>query len=182
MVGCFTSSISSRVHYGLVVWYEIVMRCVFAFPRFRMCNAIKSMLLRIMGAKVGCSVIYYPGVWIAPGRSLTVGDHVDFAVDVIVTTAGGVEIGDRTLIGYRAQILSANHRIPNGRTAIFSAGHDFGRVVIGKDVWIGANVIVLPGVTIGEGAVVAAGSVVTKDVDRFTIVAGTPARPVRSRT
>lgn len=109
------------------------------------------------------------------------GDHVDFALDVLVTSDGGVRIGDRTLIGYRSQILSSNHAIPPGRGRIFGAGHVRKAVEIGADVWIGANCVVLPGVTIGDGAVVAAGSIVTKDVPAYSVVGGCPAKPIKMR-
>ena len=134
-----------------------------------------------MGSKIGKRVVFYPGVWIFTGRNLVVGDDVDFALGVLVTTNGGVEIGDRTLIGYRTQILSGNHVIPPGKGRIFSAGDVSGPVKIGQDVWIGANCLILPGVTIGEGAVVAGGSVVTKDVASFTIVGGCPAKVIKNR-
>jgi acetyltransferase-like isoleucine patch superfamily enzyme len=120
-------------------------------------------------------------VWIAPGRNLIIGDDVDLALGVLITTNGGVTIGSRTLIGYRAQIISANHRIPPAHGPIFGSGHDKKPVNIGADAWIGANVIVMPGVTIGEGAVIAGGSVVTKDIPAYTIAAGVPARPIRLR-
>jgi acetyltransferase-like isoleucine patch superfamily enzyme len=139
------------------------------------------MFLRIVGAKVGRRVVFYPGVWIAPGRKLVLGDDVDLATGVIVTTSGGVTIGARTLVGYRAQILSTNHVVPDGQADIFTSGHDRKPVCIGEDAWIGAQAIILPGVSIGKGAVVAAGSVVSKDVDAYTIVAGVPARLIRRR-
>jgi acetyltransferase-like isoleucine patch superfamily enzyme len=139
------------------------------------------MFLRIVGAKVGRRVVFYPGVWIAPGRKLVLGDDVDLATGVIVTTSGGVTIGARTLVGYRAQILSTNHVVPDGQAAIFTSGHEKKPVCIGEDAWIGAQAIILPGVSIGKGAVVAAGSVVSKDVDDYTIVAGVPARLIRRR-
>jgi acetyltransferase-like isoleucine patch superfamily enzyme len=146
-----------------------------------MFNRVKTLFLKINGAKVGEKVTFYPGVWIAPGRNLNVGDKVDFALDVVVTTGGGVEIGSRTLIGYRAQILSSNHRIPEQGTRIIDSGHEHKKVTIGCDVWIGANAIILPGVEIGEGAVVAAGSIVTKNVPPFAVVGGNPARVIRDR-
>ncbi len=158
------------------------MRLLFALPRFRITNGAKSLFLKAMGARVGRRVVYYPGVWIAPGRNLVVGDDVDFALGVLVTTGGGVRIGHRTLIGYGAQILSGNHRIPGGRGRIFGAGHEFAPVLIGDDVWIGGRAMILPGVTIGEGAVVAAGSVVTRDVAPYTVVGGVPARVVKERS
>ena len=171
--GCF--------HPWLVVCYECCMRLVLGLPRFPLCNALKAAFLRRCGAKLGQRVVIYPGVWIAPGRNFEIGDDVDLALDVLVTTGGGVSIGDRTLVGYRAQIISANHRIPRGRGRIFGAGHECAAVRIGSDVWIGACAIILPGVTIGDGAVVAAGSVVTRDVPPYTVVGGVPARVLKER-
>ena len=164
----------------LVVSYEFVARMVFSMPRYAWCNRIKKCLLVLMGAKIGSRPIFYPGVWIAPGRNLIVGDDVDFALDVLLTTSGGIRIGDRVLIGYRAQILSSNHVI-EGRSPISKAGHVRKAVHVEQDVWIGASSIILPGVTIGEGAVIAAGSVVTKDVPAFAIVGGVPAKLIRYR-
>ncbi len=163
-----------------VVAYEFLYRILFSLPRFSFINYCKKLMLGWLGAQIGKRPIFYPGVWIMPGRNLVVGNDVDFALDVLITTGGGVQIGDRVLIGYRTQILSSNHHI-NGREPIFNSGHVYKQVVIGNDVWIGAGVIVLPGVTIGEGAVIAAGSVVTKDVPAFTIAAGVPARVIRER-
>ncbi len=157
------------------------MEMLFSLPRYHSLNAIKSLFLKLNGARVGKRVIFYPGVWIAPGRNLIIGNDVDLALNVLIETTGGVTIGDRALIGYGAKIFSSNHRIPPNHENIFGAGHSDRAVVIGKDAWLGANVIVLPGRTIGDGAVVGAGSVVTKDVPAFTIVAGNPAKVVRVR-
>ena len=169
--------------YFFVVFVETVSQIFFCMPRFRFLNAIKSSYLRFfMGAKVGSRVVYYPGVWIFTGRNLVVCDDVDFAKDVLVTTDGGVYIGCRVLIGYRTQILSSNHKVPERPGRIFSAGHVKAPVRIEDDVWIGANCIILPGVTIGEGSVVAAGSVVTKDVPSFSYVAGVPAKVIKERS
>lgn len=165
----------------LVISVEWLCRLLFSLPRFRWAGFLKATCLRLLGAKVGKRVIFYPGVWILPGRGLDLGDDVDLALDVLITTGGGVKIGDRVLIGYRTQIISANHKIPRNRRQIFNAGHNFGRVTVESDVWIGANCMLLPGITIGSGAVVGAGSVVTKDVPSYSVVAGNPARIVRQR-
>ncbi|HKU16475.1 MAG TPA: acyltransferase [Steroidobacteraceae bacterium] len=172
---------SPSLRYPLIVTYELLMSLLMALPRYRSCNALKAAFLRLFGARIGKRVVFYPGVWIGPARGLELGDDVDLALGVIVTSGGGVRIGARTLVGYRSQILSTNHRVPPDGGRIFGAGHDRKPVVIGPDVWIGAQVIVLPGVTVGEGAVIAAGSVVTKSVPPYAIVAGVPAHPVRMR-
>lgn len=171
----------ARLHYFLVVCHETLQLVVFSLPRFRFCNFLKSCFLRLSGAKIGSRVVFYPGVFISPGRNLCVGNDVDLATGVIITTRGGVIIGDRTLIGYRTSVFSANHRVLRREFTIYESGHDFKPVVIEKDVWIGASCVILPGVQIGEGAVVAAGSVVTKNVPAFAIVAGVPAKLVRMR-
>lgn len=157
------------------------MKILFSLPRYPALNRMKAFFLSQVGAKIGKRVVFYPGVWLAPGRNLVVGDDVDFALDVLVTTSGGVTIGDRTLIGYRTQILSSNHCIPEGKWRVFAAGHESKPVLIANDVWIGANCLILPGVSIGEGAVVAGGSIVTKNVPPFAIVAGNPARILKMR-
>lgn len=169
------------LHAILVVSYESLQMILFSLPRFRSLNYIKKLFLILNGAKIGNRITFYPGLWIAPAKNLEIGDDVDLAYGVLITTSGGVKIGDRTLVGYRTQILSSNHNIPPNQGKIFGSGHTKEKVCIGNDVWIGSTCTILPGVTIGEGAVVAAGSVVTKDVEEFTIVAGVPARVIRAR-
>ena len=165
----------------LVVTYEFLMSLVFALPRYDFCIFLKKLFLKPMGAKIGKGVVIYPGVWIVPGRNLVVENHVDLAKDVLITSSGGVFIGERTLVGYRTQILSANHSIPPIGEPFPISGDVMKRVVIKNDVWIGANCIITPGVTIGEGAVIAAGSVVTKDVEANSIVGGVPAKFIKMR-
>jgi len=167
--------------YLLVVTVETVSWIIFQLPRYRTLNALKSLYLRVFGARIGRRVVYYPGIWVFTGRNLVLGDDVDLATGVLVTTDGGVTIGDRTLVGYGTQILSRNHRIPPLPEPIFTSGHKSGPVVIGADVWIGAGCIILPGARIGDNAVVAAGSVVTKDVPAGAIVGGVPATIIKMR-
>lgn len=168
------------MHYFLVVAYETVMSTALNMPRFRTLNYAKAALLRAMGATIGRRVVFYPGLWIMPASSVTLGNDVDLAKDVSITGKGPVTIGDRTLVGYGSRIISSDHEIP-GTGRIFDAGHRHQPVSIGQDVWIGANCVILPGVTIGDHAVIAAGAVVTKDVPTGTIVGGVPAKPIAQR-
>jgi acetyltransferase-like isoleucine patch superfamily enzyme len=157
------------------------MKIIFSLPRFRIFNFFKKYFLVFLGADIGKRVVFYPGIWIAPPKNIMIGDDVDLALNVLITTKGGVNIGDRTLIGYGTKIISSNHKIPGKNKKIFNSGHINKKVIIENDVWIGANCLILPGVTIGEGAVIAAGSVVTKDIDKFNVVAGIPAKLIRKR-
>jgi acetyltransferase-like isoleucine patch superfamily enzyme len=165
----------------LVVSFEMIMSILFALPRYRTMNYLKKQFLELMGAKIGKGVVIYPGVWIAPGRNLIIEDDVDLAKDVLITTSGGVFIGARALIGYRTQIISSDHEIPPIGEPFPISGDKLAKVTIHQDVWIGANCIITPGVTIEEGAVVAAGAVVTKDVKANSIVGGVPAKLIRMR-
>ena len=168
-------------HNFLVVTYETVMSFLFCLPRYKFFNVLKKRFLILMGAKIGRDVIFYPGVWIISGKNLSIGDEVDVAKDVLITTDGGVSIGDRTLIGYRTQILSSDHTIPSVGERFPISGNKYGKIEIANDVWIASGCIITAGVKIGEGAVVAAGSVVTRDVDANSIVGGVPAKKIKMR-
>lgn len=166
----------------IVSSYEMISDLIFLLPRHKILfNIPKKYFLMMMGAKVGKWVTFYPGISIKTGRNLVIGDYVDISSGVLLATDGGLEIGDRTLIGFRAMILSDNHEIPENKSPIFFGKLIREKVIIKNDVWIGGYSVILAGVTIGEGAVVAAGSVVTKDVPDFTIVAGVPAKVIKMR-
>lgn len=144
---------------------------------------MKTILLRMRGSKIGKNLFLDRSVWINSPKKLILGNDVVISKDVVITTGGLVNIGNRVLIGYGTKILSANHRIPNNLSEpIRFSGHDFKKVNINDDVWIGANVVILPGVTIGKNSVIAAGAVVTKDIQSNVIVGGVPAKLLKKRT
>jgi maltose O-acetyltransferase len=93
---------------------------------------------------------------------------------------GNISIGENSMVGPNVVILTVDHdyRVEGIGT---QTAHKVSPVVIGRNVWLGANAIILPGVTIGNGAVVAAGSVVTADVGENSIVGGNPARFIKKR-
>ncbi|HVS53822.1 MAG TPA: acyltransferase [Opitutaceae bacterium] len=110
------------------------------------------------------------------GGVLTIGDGVFVNFGTTISASSVVEIGDRALIANQVTILDHDfHGVDRRHEPEAPAP-----IRIGPDAWIGLKAIVLKGVTIGRGAVVAAGSVVTRDVPEFTLVAGSPARPVRA--
>jgi acetyltransferase-like isoleucine patch superfamily enzyme len=128
------------------------------------------------------------GAWLERGAVLWAFDgsiishrNVYLGPYVTIYGHGGVEIGEETLVSMKATILSSNHVIPELGRIIRQQPDEMLPTKIGRDVWIGANAVILGGVTIGDGAVVAAGAVVTKDVEAGAVVAGVPARFARRR-
>ncbi|NBD37241.1 MAG: acetyltransferase [Verrucomicrobia bacterium] len=122
------------------------------------------------GVQLGCRFLNGRNVHLGEGAVINFGSLLD-------GRKHAVEIGHDASIGPEAALLTLGH---DPQAADFA---DRGGVVrIGPRVWIGYRAIVLPGVTIGEGAVVAAGAVVTRDIDPFSICAGSPARPVGERS
>ncbi len=142
---------------------------------------IKASLMRWRGARVGQSLKIWRDVWIDHFRSLSIGSDVTIGKGTIMLCIGEVQIGDRVMIGHGAQIISAGHRIPRRSELMRFSGLDAAPIVIEDDSWIGGGAIVLQGVTVGYGAVVAAGAVVTKDVEPYAIVGGVPAVQIGSR-
>ena len=112
----------------------------------------------------------------AYGCNLFLGDRVYINVGCVVLDTARVEIGAGSMLGPAVQIYCAEHSKGRERRA---AGLEVAKpVTIGRDVWIAGAAVILPGVTIGDGAIVGAGSVVTRDVAADTTVAGNPARPI----
>lgn len=92
-----------------------------------------------------------------------------------------VLIGNNVIMGPDVKIYSRNHKSDRIDTPIQKQGKEFLKTVIGNDVWIGANVIILPGVVVGNHCILAAGAVVTKNVEDFCVVGGNPARLIKNR-
>ena len=108
---------------------------------------------------------------------IVIGDRVVMSRGVHLVAFAGIRIGTGTMIGEYASIRDANHRYQED-SPLRDAAHDSRPVTIGSDVWIGRGAIVLPGVSIGDRAVVGANAVVTRNVAPGAVVGGVPARPL----
>ena len=117
------------------------------------------------------------------GSAISIGDNVALNDNVMINAdcGGRIIIGNDVLIAPNVVIRAANHRYGDPDALIRTQGHVAGVIRIGDDVWIGANVVVLSDVSVGRGAVIGAGSVVTRDVAEYAIVAGVPAKAVGAR-
>jgi acetyltransferase-like isoleucine patch superfamily enzyme len=114
-------------------------------------------------------------------NELIIGDESWIGQQVFMHAAGGIRIGARVGIGPAVKILTSQHREAGRDVPVLFAPVDVAPVVIEDDADLGIGVIVLPGVHIGKGAVIGAGSVVTKDVPDYAVMAGVPARVLRHR-
>lgn len=117
----------------------------------------------------------------ASGGSIEVGEHSTLNPFVTIHGHGGVRIGDRVSIAPKVSIVAYNKRFDDPTAPIKAQGFTALGIRIDDDVWIGTNAVILDGVHVGAGAVVAAGAVVTRDVEAGMIVAGVPAVPLRRR-
>jgi len=138
-------------------------------------QSVRNGVWRARLGRMGTGSNFYSHVIIHSAKSVTFGDRCSIANFVHIWGAGGVEFGNNVMLASHSVITSQTH---DKDADIYRDSSIKQRVVIGDNVWIGTGAIILSGVTIGTGAIVAAGSVVTKNVDRFRIVAGVPARDI----
>jgi galactoside O-acetyltransferase len=119
----------------------------------------------------------------AGGGRIEIGDSVNLNANVHVNAScgGRIVIGTNVLIGPNTVLRAAEHRFDRADIPIRAQGHRAGTITLEDDVWLAANVTVLPDVTIGRGAVVAAGAVVTSSVEPYTVVGGVPAKFLKRR-
>lgn len=139
---------------------------------------IRALFSEIIGKPVDASFTLFPPFYTDCGKNITVGKNVFINMGCKFQDQGGIHIGDGALIGHNVVLATLNHALdPNRRGDMTPAS-----IRIGKNVWIGSNAAVLPGVRVGDGAVVAAGAVVRRDVPPNTVVGGVPAKVLKEIT
>ncbi len=116
---------------------------------------------------------HFDGIY-SPGPSISIGDHSFIGSGCEFNISSGIIIGDHCLIASGCRFIDHNHGTDPGTLMRLQKG-SAAAIAIASDVWIGANAVILPGVTIGQGAIIAAGAVVTRPVPSNAIVAGVPA-------
>ena len=138
---------------------------------------IRAVFSDLIGTRVDDSFMLIPPFYTAHGTELRVGRNVFINQNCTIYDLGGVDIGDDVLIGPNVSIITSGHPLePSQRRAGVTAAP----IVIERNVWIAAGATIIGGVTVGENSVVAAGAVVTHDVPPNTLVAGVPAKVIRS--
>lgn len=114
---------------------------------------------------------------------LTLGNNIGINSNTTIDAScgGNITIGDNVIIAQNVVLRASNHKYSDVNIPIIQQGHIGGRIIIGNDCWICANAVITPNVKIGDHSIVAAGAVVTKDVEPFAIVGGVPAKMIRKR-
>lgn len=137
---------------------------------------IKTLLSRITASEIDESVAIFTPLYINYGKHTKIGKNVFINFDCTFLDLGGITIEDNVLIAPKVSLLSEGHPLsPETRHSLVP-----GHIHIKKNAWIGANASILPGVTIGENAIVAAGAIVSKDVPDNAIVGGIPAKIIKN--
>ncbi|MGJ1350261.1 sugar O-acetyltransferase [Sphingobacterium siyangense] len=137
---------------------------------------IRNLLSQITGSAIDESTTVFTPLYINYGKNTTIGKNVFINFDCVFLDLGGIIIEDDVLIAPKVSLLTEGHPIEAEKRQSLTVA----TIHIKKNAWIGANATILPGVTIGENAVVAAGSVVSKDVPDNTVVGGIPAKIIKN--
>ena len=137
---------------------------------------LREIMGRLIGKQVDRSFRMFPPFYTDFGKNITIGKDVFINSGCHFQDQGGIEIGDGALIGHNVVLATINHDL-NPKE---NRKNHYAAIKIGAHVWIGSNATILPGVTIGDYAVVAAGAVVTLDVPAMTVVGGVPARVLKT--
>ena len=138
-------------------------------------DEIIELFSELTGKKVDKTFRLFPPFYTDCGKNITVGKNVFINACCKFQDQGGIEIGNGVLIGHNVTLATLNHdERPEFRQNIYPKP-----IKIGNNVWIGSNATILQGVTVGDGAIIGANAVVTKDVPQNTIVAGIPAKILR---
>jgi acetyltransferase-like isoleucine patch superfamily enzyme len=139
---------------------------------------IRERLSEVIGQTVDESTTVFTPFHTNFGKHISLGKNVFINHACTFLDLGGIVIEDEVLVGPKVSLITENHPVaPEQRKML-----DLKRIVLKRNCWIGANSVILSGVTVGVNSVVAAGSVVTKDVPDDTVVAGVPARVIKKVT
>lgn len=143
---------------------------------YRSQEELRALVSELVGYKVDDGFRLFPPLYSDYGKNIMLGANVFINSGCCFQDQGGIEIGDGCLIGHQVVIATLNHDFDPSKRAEMTAK----KVVLGKNVWVGSHATILPGVTVGDGSIIAAGAVVTKDVPERCIAAGVPARVIKT--
>jgi len=148
---------------------------------YRLINSSRANSIFSQLSECGSETVIDDGVITNRPENISIGSRVFIGKRVILDAYGKISIGDDCSIAADCKIISGNHNISDINTPINKQGYQINNVIIEENVWLGFNVLVMPGVHIGSGSVVGAGAVVTKNFPKNSIIAGNPAKLLKKR-
>jgi len=178
----------------LLIWFPGIFGCRLRYltykKQFKACGKHISIPAGVffrrfknisLGENVGFG--FFNHIYAGKDGKVSIKDNVFLNSNVMINAdiGGEIVIGSNVLIAPNVVIRASGHNYDKGDIPIKNQGHKTGKIIIKEDVWVGSNAVILPNVTIGKGAVIGAGAVVTKDVNDFEIVGGVPAKKIGSR-
>jgi len=143
--------------------------------KYHTLKQVRKLFSELTASKIDENCILFPPFYTEFGKNLKLGKAVFINSCCRFQDNGGIEIGDNTMIGQGTTIVTLNHDL-NPKTRVNATPKP---VKIGKNVWIGASCTILPGVSIGDNAVIGAGSVVVKDIPQNAVAVGNPAKVIK---
>ena len=165
-------NLSEKLYRGIwnFTWFSLARWT----PRFF--NSWRIFLLKFFGAKIGEKVLIFGSVKIDIPSNFEIGDYSAIGKRVWVYNFSKIKIGSNSVVSQDTTICSASHDYSHPYMSLYAKP-----ISIGDNVWLAANCFIMPGITIEDGAVVGACSVVTKDISEWTVNAGNPCKTVRKR-
>lgn len=143
--------------------------------------AIRYIFFASLTKSCGSNVSILPGCYFKYPEKISVGDNVSFQPMCFIGAAGGVQIGNNVSMAHGSTILSTTHTFEQIDVPIKYQPMRLAETIIADDVWVGCGVTILAGIRVGTGCVIGANSTVTKDIDDYMVVAGSPAKVIKGR-
>lgn len=156
-------------------WFDAQQTTMEMNNKYHTPEEIRELFSKLTASEIDGSCMICPPFYTEFGKNTKIGKNVFINSCCHFQDNGGIEIGDGTMLGCRVVIATLNHDI-NPKTRLNSTPKP---VKIGKNVWVGANCTILPGVTIGDNSVIGAGSVVVKDIPANSVAVGNPAKVIK---
>jgi maltose O-acetyltransferase len=143
--------------------------------------ALRSCFYRLLFRRLEGFAFIYPGAWLDHSYNISAGPSLAINTGAFISARAPIRFGSGVLVGPNVVIVSSNHRFDRPGLPISEQGHELAPIHFGDDCWIGANAVILAGVTVAEGTIVSAGAVVTRDTESYSIVGGSPATKIGQR-
>jgi maltose O-acetyltransferase len=153
--------------------YDIIKKILFKI------SFLRTRLIGLQFKRFGQGIIFFYPIKIHNKENVSIGNNCSLNAFVHIWGGGGLEIGDNVMIASHVSINTITHDY--NKEVIRFAPNIYKSVIIEDDVWIGSSAIIMPGIRIGQGAVIGAGSVITKDVPSRAIIIGNPGRVLKMR-